>query len=178
MSTQLDSINIRYMTSEDIPKITSMFTNQGWDSREHVLQRYLTEQQNNLRYVLVAEVNHSITGYVTLLPLAKEGPFKNKYPEIADFNVFESYQNKGIGQALLNNIEKEASMFSSTISLGVGLHKGYGPAQRLYVKRGYMPDGSGVWYNNKPSTIRDMVCNNDDLVLYLSKSLHEKSPQF
>lgn len=76
MSTQLDSINIRYMTSEDIPKITSMFTNQGWDSREHVLQRYLTEQQNNLRYVLVAEVNHSITGYVTLLPLAKEGPFK------------------------------------------------------------------------------------------------------
>ena len=41
----------------------------------------------------------------------------------------------------------------------------------MYIKRGYVPDGSGVWY-------RDQVCpphgdcrNDDDLVLYLSKKL-------
>lgn len=39
--------------------------------------------------------------------------------------------------------------YSSTICLGVGLHYGYGAAQRMYVKRGYIPDGSGVWFNGK-----------------------------
>lgn len=67
--------------------------------------------------------------------------------------------------------EKIASEYADTVYLGVGLHSGYGSAQRMYVKRGYLPDGSGVWY-------RDSVCppygecrNDDDLVLYLSKKL-------
>ena len=67
--------------------------------------------------------------------------------------------------------EQIASDYSDTVSLGVGLHSGYGSAQRMYIKRGYIPDGSGVWY-------RDQVCpqhadcrNDDDLVLYLSKKL-------
>ena len=67
--------------------------------------------------------------------------------------------------------ETIAAGYADTVYLGVGLHSGYGAAQRMYVKRGYIPDGSGVWY-------RDRVCepytpceNDDDLVLYLSKRL-------
>ena len=67
--------------------------------------------------------------------------------------------------------ETIAARYADTVYLGVGLHSGYGSAQRMYVKRGYIPDGSGVWY-------RDRVCepytpceNDDDLVLYLSKRL-------
>ena len=51
----------------------------------------------------------------------------------------------------------------------VGLHSGYGAAQRLYIKRGYIPDGSGVWYRNQPLEMNATIQNNDDLVLYLSK---------
>ena len=55
------------------------------------------------------------------------------------------------------------------VTLGVGLHKGYGPAQRLYVKRGYIPDGSGLWFNNEPLAPYAPCENSDDLVLYFSK---------
>lgn len=42
--------------------------------------------------------------------------------------------------------EEIAATYADTVYLGVGLHSGYGSAQRMYVKRGYIPDGSGVWY--------------------------------
>jgi hypothetical protein len=39
----------------------------------------------------------------------------------------------------------------------------------MYVKRGYIPDGTGVWYNGKISEAYSNCVNDDDLVLYLSK---------
>jgi len=55
--------------------------------------------------------------------------------------------------------------------LGVGLHPGYGAAQRLYIKQGYVPDGSGVWFQNKQLKPNERCVNDDELVLYLSKKL-------
>ena len=72
---------------------------------------------------------------------------------------------------MLDAAEKVASELCDTVSLGVGLHHGYGSAQRLYIKRGYIPDGSGVWYKNKQLEQYTACCNDDDLVLYLSKKL-------
>lgn len=35
-----------------------------------------------------------------------------------------------------------AAETSDTVCLGVGLHSGYGAAQRMYVLRGYVPDAA------------------------------------
>lgn len=85
--------------------------------------------------------------------------------------MLEKYRRRGIGTKLMDIAEQLAGEYSDTVCLGVGLHSGYGSAQRLYIRRGYLPDGSGVWY-------RDAVCepysdcfNDDDLILYLSKKL-------
>jgi hypothetical protein len=51
------------------------------------------------------------------------------------------------------------------------MHKGYGSAQRMYVKRGYIPDGTGLWYNNKNLEMNETCINNDELAIYLSKAL-------
>ena len=72
---------------------------------------------------------------------------------------------------LMDIAEKLAKTRSDTVCLGVGLHSGYGSAQRMYVKRGYVPDGTGVWYQNQICVPYGNCCNNDDLVLYLSKTL-------
>ena len=108
-------------------------------------------------------------GYISILPCAKQGPFAEIYPELSDFNVFEPFQNQGIGNLLMEEAEKRVKLISDRVTLGVGLHSGYGPAQRLYIKRGYIPDGSGVWYRNQPLEMNATIQNNDDLVLYLSK---------
>ena len=68
--------------------------------------------------------------------------------------------------------EQIAAQHADTVCLGVGLCREYGSAQRIYAKRGYIPDGSGVWYQDKPCVQYETVCTvDDDLVLYLAKRL-------
>lgn len=161
--------SIRKMQESDIKDLSQGFINQGWPGREEILARYFLEQECGEREVLVAEVEGALAGYITILPCAKQGPFAEIHPELSDFNVFEPFQNQGIGNLLLEEAEKRVKLISDKVTLGVGLHSGYGPAQRLYIKRGYIPDGTGVWYRNQPLEMNATIQNNDDLVLYLSK---------
>lgn len=161
--------SIRKMQKSDIKDLSRGFISQGWPSREEVLTRYFKEQESGEREVLVAEIDGAVAGYVTILPSAKHGPFAEVYPELSDFNVFEPFRNQGIGNQLLEEAEKRVKFVSSKVTLGVGLHLGYGPAQRLYIRRGYIPDGTGIWYRNQPLEMNASSQNNDDLVLYLVK---------
>ena len=163
--------SIRKIQTSDVKELSQGFINQGWPGREEILARYFLEQECGEREVLVAEVGGALVGYVTILPCAKQGPFAEIYPELSDFNVFEPFQNQGIGNFLMEEAENRVKLFSDKVTLGVGLHSGYGPAQRLYIKRGYIPDGSGVWYQNHRPAM-DATCEDiGDLVLYLSKDL-------
>ncbi|MCY7105709.1 GNAT family N-acetyltransferase [Streptococcus oralis] len=162
---------IRKMQTSDVKELSQGFINQGWPGREEILARYFLEQESGEREVLVAEVGGDLAGYITILPCAKQGPFAEIYPELSDFNVFEPFQNQGIGNLLMEEAEKRVKLISDKVTLGVGLHSGYGSAQRLYIKRGYIPDGTGVWYQNHRPAM-DATCEDiGDLVLYLSKDL-------
>ena len=88
-------IDIQPLKKKDILEMDQMFLKQGWPSRQQLLMEYLNEQEAGERYILLAKINNKTAGYLTLVPLAKHGPFKGLYPEIVDFNVFESYQRKG-----------------------------------------------------------------------------------
>ena len=161
--------SIRKMQESDIKNLSRGFISQGWPSREEILTRYFKEQESGEREVLIADLTSAVAGYITILPDAKQGPFAGMAPELSDFNVFEPFQNQGIGNLLMEEAENRVKLFSDKVTLGVGLHSGYGPAQRLYIKRGYIPDGSGVWYRNQ-SLEMNAVCEDiGELVLYLSK---------
>lgn len=167
-----ENLTIKSMIDSDIKEIVQGFNSQGWNREEDSLIKYYKEQEEGKREVLIAEINGDIAGYVTLIPETKEGPFSNKgIPEVVDFNVFIKYQRNGIGSKLMDSVEKLAKEKCNTISLAVGLHYGYGTAQRMYVKRGYIPDGSGVWYQNQQLEQYTKCENDDELVLYMSKTL-------
>ena len=163
--------SIRKMQESDIKDLSRGFISQGWTGREEILTRYFKEQESGEREVLVAEVKDALAGYITILPSAKHGPFAEIYPELSDFNVFEPFQNQGIGNLLMEEAEKRVKLTSDKVTLGVGLHSGYGPAQRLYIKRGYIPDGTGVWYQNHQPAMNAVCEDIGELVLYLSKNL-------
>ena len=163
--------SIRKMQESDIKDLSRGFISQGWPGREEILTRYFKQQESGEREVLVAEVEGAVAGYITILPDAKQGPFAGMAPELSDFNVFEPFQNQGIGNLLLEEAEKRVRLISDKVTLGVGLHSGYGPAQRLYIKRGYIPDGTGVWYQNHQPAMNAVCEDIGDLVLYLSKNL-------
>ena len=97
---------IRNMIKSDIESLSHGFMNQGWPGREEILARYFLEQESGEREVLVAEIDGAVAGYITILPSAKHGPFASIYPELSDFNVFEPFRNKGIGNRLLEKAEQ------------------------------------------------------------------------
>jgi GNAT superfamily N-acetyltransferase len=113
-------------------------------------QRYMAEAQTGIRSVHVAVCDGEVAGYVTLLWEAEDPAFRElKVPEISDLRVNGRFRCKGIGSALLDRVEAEAASRSTRIGLNVGLHSGYGAAQRIYVRRGYVPDGAGIVVEGK-----------------------------
>ncbi len=169
---QDSNLTLRKMEQPDREALHKAFAAQGWHKPLELFQTYLAQQEKDEKTVIVAEVSGSVAGYVALLPEAKTGPFACMgIPEIVDFNVLKQYQRQGIGGKMMDVAEGLASETSSRVSLAVGLHSGYGSAQRMYVKRGYIPDGSGVWYQEKLLGQYAACVNDDDLNLYMLKEL-------
>jgi GNAT superfamily N-acetyltransferase len=165
-------LRIRPIEPEDAGELSAAFRAIGWSKPRERFDRYADEAKAGTRWVRVAEWEGSLAGYVTLLwesddpVLRKEGS-----PEVKDLNVLPRFRCKGIGNALLDEVEAEARTRGHIVGLRVGLHSGYGPAQRLYVKRGYLPDGSGVWENGAPIEEGAQVQLGDDVTLRMIKRM-------
>ena len=168
-----DGILIRDMVPSDAQAITDGEIAQGWHQTPDKYEMRLQHQKEGKAVALVAEYNGAVAGYINVYPDSQWGAFGGRgYPEIVDFGVLEKYRRHGIGTRLMEVAEQVASRYADTVYLGVGLHSGYGSAQRMYVKRGYIPDGTGVWYKDKVCPPYDPSCENDDsLMLFMSKKL-------
>lgn len=169
---QNNEIIIRDLEPADAGKITDEEIKQGWNVLIDKYTDRLKDRDAGKCVSLAAEYNGNVAGYINVYPRSEWGAFANKgYAEIIDFGVLEKYRCLGIGSRLMDAAEKVAANYSDTVYLGVGLHSGYGSAQRMYAKRGYIPDGSGVWYGEKPCAPYAPCENDDDLNLYLYKKL-------
>lgn len=166
------SLSFQPLAQNDIPLIVSAFTEIGWSKPASIYQKYWEEQENNQRCVWVAFKETAFVGYVTLKWHSDYALFHEKnIPEISDLNVLPKFRKKGIASALLDLAEAEAGKKSSIVGIGVGLSADYGNAQRLYVKRGYIPDGRGITYKYQSVPYGSPIPVDDDLVLWFTKRL-------
>ena len=143
---------------------------------ESEFQRYLADQDAGRRSVHVAVCQGQIAGYVTLLWTADDPAFREQgIPEISDLRVDPGFRRRGIGAALMDQAETEAASHFDRVGLNVGLHSGYGSAQRLYVRRGYLPDGSGVVVEGKvvPEGATIRLDDNPIVTLRMTKRLKD-----
>lgn len=167
-----NEILVRDMQQSDAQIITDEEIAQGWHVNVEKYEMRLLHHAQGKSVSLVAEYNGNVAGYINVYPDSQQGAFANQgYTEIVDFGVLVKYRRNGIGSKLMDVAEQIASEHSDLVYLGVGMHNGYGSAQRMYVKRGYIPDGTGVWYGDKVCEQYADCCNDDDLVLYMSKRL-------
>jgi GNAT superfamily N-acetyltransferase len=174
--SRTNDVLTRPLIREDIAAISEAFNEIGWNKPATLFERYLKEQEAGERLVWVTHFKGEFAGYVTLKWQSQYPSFKaQSIPEIMDLNVLPSFRKMGVGSLLLDRAEKEAVTRSDTIGIGVGLYVGedggYGPAQKLYVKRGYIPDGKGVTYNYEPTIPGNSYALDDDLVLWFTKRL-------
>jgi len=168
-------IKLREMTGNDCQLISTAFTAQGWDKPVEQYSGYFREQNEGKRVVLIAEHNGEFAGYATIVWETKYDAFRNKgIPEIKDLNVLIKHRRKGIATMLMDEAEKRISKRSKYSGLGVGLYNDYGNAQIMYVKRGYIPDGKGICYNDRELEPGQDVKLDDDLCLMMIKELQIK----
>ncbi len=163
---------VRPMIADDIDELVARFQAASWPKPKKLFEKYLHEQKHGQRAVWVAQYQEMLVGYVTLLWRSDYPAFKeHQIPEVKDLNVLPEFRKKGIGSALLDEAEKEAKIKSKAVGLGVGLYRDYGSAQRLYVTRGYLPDGNGITYNYESVEPGSSVPIDDDAVLWFVKQL-------
>ena len=163
---------IRTMAEPDAHAIAAGECAQGYDTTPDRFLSRLREQEEGKCIAIMAEYAGQAAGYIHVYPASQWGPLGGQgYPEIVDFGVLEKFRRQGVGSKMMDAAEAVAAEYAPVVYLAVGLHKFYGPAQRLYIKRGYLPDGSGVWYGDKPCEPYGTYCNDDELNLYLVRDL-------
>lgn len=166
---------IRPLIKTDIPKIINRYCF-PWSTPEKtkiLWDTYYQEQEDKIRTVAVIEKDGEILGYGSLLRKPECPFFTNKdIPEINAIWIDENHRRQGLGKALIKWLEDLASQEGyDQIGIGVGLYRDYGPAQKLYFQLGYTPDGNGITYKGRPTTPGHTYPLDDDLILWLVKSL-------
>jgi ribosomal protein S18 acetylase RimI-like enzyme len=166
----MDELQIRAMTDEDPAVMGAAFARAGWDKTVAGFERYLAMQRSGERDVFVATIDGEFAGYVTL---TWDPPYDHGagIPEIQDLNVLPAYRRRGIGNALMDAAESRAAERGDVVGIGVGLYVDYGSAQRMYVRRGYLPDGRGLMYAWQPVPPGETVRLDDDATLMFTKTL-------
>jgi GNAT superfamily N-acetyltransferase len=165
-----ESIHVRLLEEGDARGIAAAFQAMGWNKPETQYGRYFHEQVVGTRTCFVATFDGQFAGYVTVNWQPTYTGFADlNIPEIQDLNVLTTYRRRGVASHLLDRAEAEVARLSGAGGIGVGLHPGYNAAQRLYVKRGYIPDARGITYRDRFVEDGAKVVVDDDLVMHFTK---------
>jgi ribosomal protein S18 acetylase RimI-like enzyme len=165
-------VEIRRLEARDVDALAAAF--ESWPKPRALFERYLAEQADGAREVIVAVGETALCGYATVVWEPGYSLFReNQIPEIQDLNVLPAFRQRGIATRLLDTAEALIALRSPVAGIGVGLYADYGAAQRLYVKRGYLPDGRGASYADRIVLGGETVVADDDLVLHFTKRLRD-----
>jgi GNAT superfamily N-acetyltransferase len=166
------ALELRHLVAADAAPISRAFLALGQVRSEWQFLDYVAEREAGIRDAWVACWNGALAGLVTLHwnPLYA-GIAGKGIPEVQDLMVLPAYRRRGVATRLMDQAERSARARAAYVAIGVGLHPGYNAAQRLYVLRGYVPDGFGVTYDDRYIDEGEMLRFDDLLVLHLVKSL-------
>lgn len=166
---------IRELQADDLDTISRTFTFpwSTYEATRKLWQLWFQEQQEGVRTVCVVQIESLFVGYGSLLRSSQYPVFRTeKVPEISALWIDQKYHRQGLATQLIEHLEALARKEGyQTAGLGVGLYNDYGPAQRLYYKIGYQPDGNGMTYKGEFVIPGSLYPADDDLLIWLKKPL-------
>ncbi|MCY4146601.1 MAG: GNAT family N-acetyltransferase [Chloroflexi bacterium] len=144
----------------------------NWRKPAGYFQGVLDEQAAGALILLLALEAGDYLGHCKLVWSPDYAGFRERgIPEIQDLNVIRSRRRIGVASRLLDEAEARIARRSRLAGIGFGLYADYGAAQRLYILRGYVPDGQGAHYFGEPLPPGATCALDDNLALYLVKQL-------
>ena len=136
-------------------------------------RRYLAEHAEPDGASLIATGGSGVLGYVAIVWESNYAGFRSRgIPLVHQIAVAEPFRRRGVATLLMDSAEQLArDRGIATLGITVGLFDDYGPAQRLYGQRGYIPDGRGACQGQRPLRKGTQVVMDDDLIIWLTKDL-------
>ena len=136
-------------------------------------RRYLADHVEPDGASLIATDGSDVIGYVAIVWESNYAGFRNRgIPLVHQVAVAGPFRRRGVATLLMDTAEQLArDRGIATLGITVGLSGKYGPAQRLYGRRGYIPDGRGACQGQRPLSQGMQVTIDDDLIIWLTKDL-------
>jgi len=136
-------------------------------------RRYLADHAEPDGASLIATDGSDVIGYVAIVWESNYAGFRNRgIPLVHQVAVAGPFRRRGVATLLMDTAEQLArDRGIATLGITVGLSGKYGPAQRLYGRRGYIPDGRGACQGQRPLSQGMQVTMDDDLIIWLTKDL-------
>jgi GNAT superfamily N-acetyltransferase len=135
-------------------------------------RRYLADHAEPEGASLVATRGQDVVGYVAIVWESNFAGFRDcGVLLVHQVAVAWSFRRLGVATLLMDAAEQLARAGIATLGITVGLSGEYGPAQRLYGQRGYIPDGRGACRGQRPLRKGMEVTIDNDLIMWLTKDL-------
>lgn len=168
----MSTIHIRQAKHEDAAWMQEDFSRIGWSKPEGYFAACCQQQDAGELVLLLAEIDGDFAGHCKVVWKPNYPYFReNGIPEAQDLNVLGQYRRQGVATRLMDEAEQRIGQRSAVAGIRFGLYGDYGAAQRMYVRRGYIPDGCGITYQDAYVTPGQSYPVDDDLVLGLVKQL-------
>jgi GNAT superfamily N-acetyltransferase len=136
-------------------------------------RRYLADHAEPDGASLIATDGSDVIGYVAIVWESNYAGFRRRgIPLVHQIAVAGPFRRRGVATLLMGAAEQLArDQGIITLGITVGLFDEYGPAQRLYGRRGYIPDGRGACQGQQPLRKGMQVTMDDDLIIWFTKDL-------
>lgn len=140
-----------------------------WNKKDVIFSGSLDPVYKTLDFCHVYYVEDK--GYVVLNLQPSYGIYSRiGISEIQDLFVMPEYRRTGVASALIAHCEKQVT--TEMVGISVPVSPQFGPAQRLYYRLGYEPDGNGVTYERQAVQHNALVRLDDYLCLMMIKNLN------
>lgn len=169
----MDGLRIARVEARGLDAVVRLFADQVYRGDLDLARLHFADHAQGQGDTLLALVDGRLAGFLTLRWQSNNPLFRREgIPLIHHLQVFPAFQRQGIATQLMETAEKLIATRASRAGITVGLFDVYGPAQRLYAKRGYLPDGRGACQGRRPLEQGETVVVDHDLIIWMTKDLH------
>ena len=154
-------------------ELTVRFLSEWLTDGEAEAREYLVDHVSPSGASVVAVREHEVVGIAAVLWESSYAGFRDHgIPLVHQLLVAEPFRRQRVATLLMDETERMAhDRGVATLGITVGLFDEYGPAQRLYGRRGYVPDGRGACLGQRPLGKGTQVRLDDDVIIWLTKDL-------
>jgi ribosomal protein S18 acetylase RimI-like enzyme len=171
------SLTFRVVQPQEIAWVKQEVKTAFFSGDEDTIEEHFQDHENGASTTILGYEAGRLVGIITIRWQSRYPLFRERQiPLIQNIEIRYEDRGRGLGNQMLERAEREIARRSHLAGLVVGISGDYGPAQRLYARRGYVPDGRGVCRQFTPLKNGDVVTVDHDLLLWLVKDVSYMAP--